>query len=293
MRGMWGYGDPGRAIAARLGASPRETVGTPYGGNYAQACVIDAARAIAAGRCEIALVTGAEIGRSAGQAQRQGVALRETEVPGAPDRKIAEDGPIFHDAELARGMNSASDVFAVIDSAIRFARGETLAAHAARIAALWAGLSAVARDNPHAWIRKPCSAEEIRRATPENPMISSPYTRLMNANSRVDMAAGLVLCSEESARARRRPRREARLPPRRDRSERGSALDARRAASLARVAGAGARLFELAGRDVGEIDCFDLYSCFPSALQVAASELGVPGGARSPSPAGSPSAADR
>ena len=31
-------------------------------------------------------------------------------------------------------------------------------------------------------------------------MISFPYTRLMNANARVDMGAGLVLCSLETAR---------------------------------------------------------------------------------------------
>ena len=123
--GSWRYGDPGREIARRLGAAPKETVGTPYGGNFSQACVIDAAREIQAGRRGVVLVAGAENGRSAGQAQRQGVALRETEAPGAPDRKVAEDKAIFHDAELARGMNSASDVFAVIESAIRFARGET------------------------------------------------------------------------------------------------------------------------------------------------------------------------
>ena len=37
-RGMWRYGDPGRAIARRLGAAITETVGTPYGGNFEQAC---------------------------------------------------------------------------------------------------------------------------------------------------------------------------------------------------------------------------------------------------------------
>ncbi len=73
-------------------------------------------------------------------------------------------------------------------------------AHAKRISELWAGFNAVACDNPNAWIRKPYSAEEIGHASPKNPMISHPYTRLMNANPRVDMAAGLILCSLETAR---------------------------------------------------------------------------------------------
>jgi acetyl-CoA C-acetyltransferase len=276
-RGAWGYGDPGRQVARRLGATSAETVGTPYGGNYSQACVIDAARRIQAGRSGVVLVTGAENGRSSGQARRQGLALQQSEAPGAPDRKIAEDGPIFHEAELARGFNSASDVFAVIDSAIRFQRGETLRDHAARIARLWAGMSDVAQRNPNAWIRKAHDAETIRTAGPDNPMISFPYTRLMNANARVDMAAGLLLCSREIAR-------EAGVPDDRmvfplaaseahDSLFLSTRMDFHRSPAL-RVAGP--RALALAGLGAGAIDHVDLYSCFPSSVEVAAAELGFP-----------------
>jgi acetyl-CoA C-acetyltransferase len=276
-RGAWRYGDPGRLIARRLGAAPGETVGTPYGGNFSQACVTDAARQIQAGRRGVVLVTGAEIGRSAGQAQRQGVALRETEAPGAPDRKVAEDKAIFHEAELARGMNSASDVFAVIESAVRFARGESLQAHAERVAELWAGFSAVACGNPHAWIRKPYSAREIGQASPENPMISYPYTRLLNANSRVDMGAGLILCSLETARSAGVP--DEKLVYLHAATEAGDSnflstrMDFHRSPAV-RIAGS--RALELAGRSLAQIDHFDLYSCFPSSVEVAAAELGIP-----------------
>lgn len=277
LRGAWRYGDPGREIARRLGAHPKETVGTPYGGNFSQACVIDAARAIQVGRRGVVLVTGAENGRSAVQARRQGVELHPTEAPGVPDRKLAEDKAIFHDAELARGMNSASDVFAVIESAIRFARGESLEVHARRIAELWAGFSAVAGRNPHAWIRRPYTAQEIGRASPDNPMISYPYTRLMNANARVDMGAGLVLCSLEIARDAGVP--EERIVFLHAATEAHDSDFLSRRAELHRSPAlriAGARLLELAGRTIGEIEHVDLYSCFPSAVQVAATELGLP-----------------
>lgn len=277
LRGAWRYGDAGRALAARLGASPRETVGTPYGGNFSQACVLDAARAVAAGRLGVALVAGAEIGRSAAQAARLGVELEASEAPGAPDRKVAEDKPIFHEAELARRMSSASDVFAVVDSAIRFARGESLDAHAARIAALWARFSEVACGNPHAWIRKRYTADEIGRASAENPMISYPYTRLLNANARVDMGAGLVVCSLAAARS-------AGVPDEKlvyvhagaeanDSNYLSERMELHRSPAV-RIAGA--RLFELAGRAPDAIEHVDLYSCFPSSVEVAAAELGLP-----------------
>jgi acetyl-CoA C-acetyltransferase len=41
---------------------------------------------------------------------------------------------------------------------------------------------------------------------------------------------------------------------------------------------AGHRALERAGLDVEEIDLFDLYSCFPSAVQVACDALGIPDG---------------
>jgi len=279
LRGMWRYGDPGRAIARRLGAMPSETVGTPYGGNFAQACVIDAAREIQAGRRDVVLVTGAENGRSQGQAQRQGVVLTETEAPGCPDRKIAEDKAIFHDAELARGMNSASDVFAIIESAIRFANGETPLAHARRIAELWAGFNAVARGNPHAWIRQPYTAQQIGAALPDNPMISYPYTRLMIANARVDMAAGLMLCSLATARSAGVPEEKLVFLHAATEANDSNFLSTRQDFHRSpAVRLAGARALELAGKTIGAIEHFDLYSCFPSSVQVAATELGIPAG---------------
>jgi acetyl-CoA C-acetyltransferase len=275
-RGAWGYGDPGRALARELGATPQETVGTPFGGNFAQACVIEAAREIQAGRRRVVLITGAENGRSVGQAQRQGLQLEETEAPGTPDRNIAEDKAIFHDAELARGMNSASDIFAIIDSAIRHARGESLAAHTARVAELWARMNEVARENPNAWIREPRTAQEIAAAGPDNPMISSPYTRLMNANARVDMAAAVILCSLEVAREAGVP--EAKLvyllaaTEANDVPFLSTRMEFDRSPAI-RIAGG--RVLELGGKTIDEIEHVDLYSCFPSSVEVAASELGV------------------
>jgi len=277
LRGTWSYGDPGREIARRLGATPEETIGTPYGGNFAQGCVIEAARGVQEGRRGVALVTGAENGRSAGRAQRQGIQLTESEAPGTPDRMLADDKAIFHEAELARGMNSAGDIYAVIDSAIRFARGESLEAHAERLAALWASFNAVACENPNAWIRKSYSAEEIGHASPDNPMISFPYTRLMNANARVDMAAGLLVCSLEIAREAGVPEQQIvylhSATEANDSDFLSTRADFHRSPAM-RIAGG--RALELAGKSAPEIDHVDLYSCFPSAVQVAATELGLP-----------------
>jgi acetyl-CoA C-acetyltransferase len=279
VRGLWDYGDPGREIARRVRATPQETIGTPYGGNFSQACVIDAARSIAAGQRGVALITGAENGRSLGQAQRRGIELSSSEVPGEPDRLVAPDKPIFHPAELARGINSASDMYALFESAIRADHGESLDAHARRIAELWADFNAVARDNPSAWIRRAVSAEEICAAGPDNPMISYPYTRLMNSNPRVDMAAAVIVCSLEIAREVGVPDEKLVYPlaaaEANDSDYASTRLDFHRSPGMQ---AAGARALERAGCRIEQVDHIDIYSCFPSAVQIAARELAVPPG---------------
>ena len=177
-------------------------------------------------------------------------------------------------------MNSASDIFAVIESAIRFARGESLAAHAARIAELWAGFSAVACGNPHAWIRKPYTAQADRPGVARQPDdLVSLYAAHERQRPRGHGGGSHPVLAGDRAQGGR-ARREARLPARRDGSQRQQLpLDARRASTARRRCGiAGARALELAGRTIEEIEHFDLYSCFPSSVQVAATELGVPEG---------------
>ena len=150
-------------------------------------------------------------------------------------------------------------------------------AHQDRIAELWAGFNAVARENPNAWLRQPFSARDIGAAAPDNPMISFPYTRRMNANARVDMGAGLIVCSQEAAR-------QAGVPDEKlvflhsgteahDSNFFSTRMELHRSPAMNL---AGNRALQLAGRTIEEIDHFDLYSCFPSAVQVAASELGIP-----------------
>lgn len=276
VRGVWPYGDPAREIARRLGAEGVETVGTLYGGNLAQACVSDAAREIQAGRRDVVLVAGAENGRSSALARRQGVEIHYAEAPGEPDRVVGADAPMIHPAERARGILRATTMYSIFENAIRAARGESLDAHIARISKLWAGFNAVAVDNPHAWIRKPYTASEIGTASPDNPMIAFPYPRLMNSNNRVDMGAGLILCSLGTARALGIAEEKLVFPHAgTDAHDSYTASQRRDFHSSAAMRIGGGRALELAGTSADDLEHIDIYSCFPSAVQIAATEMGI------------------
>jgi acetyl-CoA C-acetyltransferase len=142
---------------------------------------------------------------------------------------------------------------------------------------LWARFNEVAVQNPHAWIRKPVAAEEISQPGPKNRMISWPYTKLMNSNNMVDQGAALILTSVEAATRLGIPKDRWVFPYAGTDAHDTYAISER--AELHRspaIRIGGARALELAGLGVDDMDYVDLYSCFPSAVQVAAAELGLP-----------------
>jgi acetyl-CoA C-acetyltransferase len=241
-----------------------------------QTTVNQTALAIQRGELEVAVITGAEIGRSAARARKNGAHLVFSEAPGTPDLAIAPDEPMSHEAETARDIGRAIQLYPIFENAIRYARGESLEEHRVRISELWARFNAVAVGNPHAWLREPLSAEEIRTVSPSNRMIGFPYPKLMNSNNRVDQGAALILCSV--AAARRAGIREDRwvfLHAGTDAHDHTMVSNRADLHSSPAIRIAGARVLELAETRVEELAHVDVYSCFPSAVQVAAQELGL------------------
>jgi acetyl-CoA C-acetyltransferase len=276
VRGMWRYQDPGRAIAQQIGCPAAKTALTQYGGNYVQTAVSKTFLDIQRGALDVAIVTGAECGRTWARLSKQGKPIDWSEAPGTPDEIIGDDLVLSHGAEIARGIRMPIQVYPLFDVALRAALGESVDAHLRRISELWAGFSAVASRNPNAWIREPKSAEQIRTPSPENRPVSFPYPMLMNSNSRVDMGAALVLTHEEMARRLGVPREQWIYPH--------AATDAHDHAFVSErdelhrspaIRIAGGRAFALAGVEPKDLAYRDLYSCFPSAVQVSARELGL------------------
>ena len=278
VRGMWSYENPAAIVAERLGAANAQTVGTLVGGNQNQALMNHTAAEILAGKYDLVLLTGAENGNSTGKARRAGVHLPQTPAPGTPDAVFgAEQRPEHHEYEVAKGIQRAIQVYPMYDNAVRYQRGETLAEHIERVSGLWSRFNDVAQDNPNAWVRENMTAEEIRTPSAQNRQISFPYTKFMNANMSVDMAAALIVCSYE--KAKRLGILEAKYVYPHSGVEGYDHFSASVRDNFYTSPGiriTGNRAMDLAGVNADDLDFVDLYSCFPSAVQVAAAELGLP-----------------
>jgi len=273
---MWPYRNPARVVAERVGISNAETVLTPIGGNMVQSVVNQTALDISRGQHDVVVVTGAECGNSQAKARKAGIELDWSIAPGTPDRIIGDSSPYLDDAEAARGMSRPFQFYPVFENALRYQRGESIPDHMMRISELWERFSRVAVNNPHAWLRRLFTAEEIRTPSPTNRPVTFPYPKLMHANNRVDQGAALILCSLQAAQ-RHGIAAERLVFPHvgTDAHDHLNVSNRDNLHSSPAIRLAGGRALEMAAVGVEDLDFVDVYSCFPSAVQVAATELGL------------------
>jgi acetyl-CoA C-acetyltransferase len=272
------YRDPGLLLGERIGAADFTTFYSPIGGNVPQSLVNEACLDIQGGRAGVVLLAGAETWRTRRGLRAKGSKLVWTvQDESIPTAEVSgEDVPMAGEAETRIHLDRPAYVYPLFEQALRVARGESIEHHLQRIGELWARFNAVAVDNPHAWIRTPMTAAEICRPGPQNRMISWPYTKLMNSNNMVDQGAALILTSAEQATRLQIPAERWIYPHAGTDAHDTPAIAERdelhRSAAI-RIGGA--RVLELAGLGIDDVDYVDLYSCFPSAVQVAAAELGL------------------
>lgn len=276
IRGWWRYQNPAKALCEAFGNIRAQTAITPFGGNMVQSVVNRSALEIQSGEHEVIVITGAECGHSQARARRTGTKLKWRDLDGTPDLQIGEDTPMSHPRELALNIVRPTHMYPIMELARRHHLGEGVAQHLRRISELWADFSAVAAENPHAWLRTARSAEEIRTPSPANRPVSFPYAKLMNSNNKVDQAAALIMCSERRAAALGADRAKWVYPwTGTDAHDHCFVSNRDNLYSSPAIRIAGGRALELAGLAPKELDMVDLYSCFPIAVQVAAAELGL------------------
>jgi acetyl-CoA C-acetyltransferase len=274
----WGYRDPGALVADRIGAHPRHTSYSTDGGHTPQVMVNRAASDIQAGRADVILVGGAESWRTRMAYQSRGERPAWTRQPDdtAPAAVEGADLDMVNEIERDVGVFMPVQVYPMFESALRYRDGRSLEDHAHHLGMLWSGFSRVAANNPHAVLPTPMTAEQIAIPAPSNRMIGFPYTKLMNSNNSVNQAAALLLCSLERARAFGIgddrlvfPHSGSEANDTQYVSNRGDL------ASSPAIRAGGRAALEAASVGIDDLAHIDLYSCFPSAVQVATVELGI------------------
>jgi acetyl-CoA C-acetyltransferase len=275
----WQDGDPGRRVADLLGLDGVRTLrSSKQGGNGPQLLVNEIAARIQAGALDAAIVCGAEALSTLRGAMKRG------EDPGWPapdaereaDEVLEGEAVANTEAEMAAGLFAPITAYPLIENALRAAAGETPAEHLDRVARLWSRFSEIATGQPAAWTPVAYTPEQLRTASRDNRQVTLPYTKLLNANIQTDQAAALIVCSAGVAEELGIPRDQwVFVVAGAGATDEWFMSERRELHRSPAIRACGDALFAHAGIGPEELGPVDLYSCFPSAVQLAAGELGL------------------
>ena len=262
---------PAAALAGRLGLTPSRCETTSIGGNTPQLLVTRAAADIAAGRLTASLIAGAEAMRSAKAGHRRPA----KDALDGVDPVIGDDRLGTGDAENAIGLILPVHIYAMIESAIAAAAGRTLDEHRVAMGRLLAPFTEVAAAHPAAWFPEARTAEEIATPSADNRIIAEPYTKRMTAFLNVDQGAAVVVCSLAAARAAGVANRAVFVWSGADCHDVWEPVARPDLTASPAIAAASSAV--LGAHDVGvdDVSAFDIYSCFPAAVEAAADAVGI------------------
>ncbi len=277
----WRYPDPAALLARRLDLTPRTTVLTSTGGNSPQMLVNRIAAAIQAGEVDAVLIGGVECMYSRRRVRKIDPSLRlpwtTADDPPCPN-VWGDTRPGTTQYEMAHRALAPTQVYPLFETAIRHTSGRSITEHQDHLGALWSELAAVAATNPYAWSPTAYTPDEIVTPSADNRMACFPYPKRLCANLDVDQAAAIILCSYEAAVAAGIAQDRMVFP--------WSGADAhdhyffteRESLSRSTAIGIiGRAALAAAGLDLDAIARFELYSCFPSAVEIALESLGLDG----------------
>ncbi|MEL6687822.1 MAG: hypothetical protein AAFP97_09390, partial [Pseudomonadota bacterium] len=209
------------SVCARAGAAASQYVYGFVGGQSPQTMVAEAAQLLMDGQVETVAIVGAEAIANIKAAGRAGAKPDWSEQRDEPvdDRGLFGTGGVGYDqakpyvpANPAAGFGVTMQAmmhriaapvyyYGLFETARRKMQGLTRVQYKEQMGELWEQFAAVAADNPFAHVRSRPESSEILSPGPANPMITSPYTKLMVARDGVNLGAAVILTTYGHAKS--------------------------------------------------------------------------------------------
>ena len=270
--------DPARLVSDRLGIQPAQRMHTCNGGDTPQAVIGELSGRIAAGELQAVAIVGGEAMKTWAQHDRAGTdaGWNANQPDSEPDEVFGIDRWGNSEVEMAVGFVAPIMVYPLFEHALWAKSGTSRSELSDRLGRLQERFSSVAERNPHSWGPVGLSAEQIATPSDSNRMVSLPYSKAMNANIQTDQAAAVILVSEQLAD-------ELGIEPAKRVYVHGSAHateswnfserdDLSRGPAIGRAA---CDALGQADATVEDMSTLDIYSCFPSAVEIACAEIGI------------------
>jgi len=270
------YGNVAQSLANRLGVQPANTCYGPTGGNTPQYLVNYTAERIAEGDQSVVMIAGSECFGTMMRAIGQGKMLDWGDDPEGKRIDIGNERIGVTEVEKKHKLHFPVNCYPLFENAIRGQKGRSVKEHQLEIGKLMAPFTKVAASHPQAWFPIERTPEEIATPSEQNRYVGYPYTKYMNAIMQVDQAAAVVMMSVEKARELGVPEDKwVYLHGCGDANDIWYLTERENFYSSPAIRTMGQKAFAMSGWSIDEIDYMDLYSCFPSAVQIGRDELGI------------------
>lgn len=272
--GFWGYKDPGKWIAHNNKFKNNPTTYVTKIGILQQNLINQAIQKIQNGEIRASLIVGGESRYKIIRAQIEDKEYEETPLNKSPDYYQKADTNLFLDKEIDELSMMAVGYYAIMENAYRFSKNEEIFKHNKKLAKLYAGFSKIAYKNKNSWSNKKYSEQDIMNVSLKNSYQAYPYYKLHCTSWNVNQASAIILCSEEIA-DKLYISRNKRIYPLAS-SENNHMLTLIQRENLINPIG-----MKLAAKYIKDtlalhnkgVDYYDLYSCFPIAVQMFCDSL--------------------
>ena len=265
------------AVCTALNIDPTEKRYTHTGGNTPQMLVNSYAEKIARGDASVVLLVGAEALSTMLARLKLGLDLDAwMDDSGGDPQMLGDSHPAASEHEMLYSMQTPSITYPMFENALRVKYGLSLDEHRKKMGDLYQRFNAVAAKNPLSWFPTERSAEEIANVSESNRYVGFPYTKFLNSIIQVNMGAAVILTSVAKARELGvADDRMVYLHGCADANDIWNVSERVNYHSSPAIRAMGEKAFAMSGKTIDDIDYFDIYSCFPSAVQIACDELGI------------------
>jgi len=272
-KGFWRYRDPGKWVAESNNINSAETYVTKIG-ILQQNLINSACNKIINGEINGSLILGGESRYKMIRASIENEEYVETPLDINPDNYIKAPDDLQLDVEEKELGLMAVGYYAILESAFRAASNSEINEHNDFLASIYAHFSKLASKNNDGWIGKSLKKSEILNKSKKNPPQAFPYNKYHCTSWNVNQSAAIIICSEEVADKLSVPF-EKRVYPLAS-SENNHMIATLQRPNLIEPIGmklASEFILKICEKNNLKIDFYDLYSCFPIAIQMFAKSL--------------------
>ncbi len=265
--------NPPATLSAQLGIVGGEQIYSVVGGDQPQALVNEAAEDIFNGAVHVVLLAGAEATAAMKTALKHNIKLDWLQSSSADMDDRGLGASLLSAYEINNGLGMPTHTYPAFEHALRGRLGLSREAYLQQMSALWAGFSDIAAQNPYAQFRTARSAAFLSTISTDNYPIADPYLKWHVAQDAVNQGAAVIMTSVGRAT-------ELGLDPSKWIYLHGYAqvsdrfvterADLSRSKAIELALG---HALTAAGKSARDIAYFDLYSCFPCAVLMAAEVL--------------------